>query len=135
MPSLSPSLQSFVQNKIRGGGQFGDAQLEGVTLLTTIGISIHLRADGSVWINEWEADSPDPNAYRWREASAQEAGGALKHGAAKMPELLSLVPKKGSSPVCPSCGGSGQLTRGDHVITEVWCDRCCGLGFLVTGAA
>ena len=135
MPALPPSVQSFVQEKISARGASKDSELNGVELFGTIGASFHLRADGTVWINEWEADSSDPDAYRWREASVQEAAGALKHAAVMLPELLSLVPKRESSPACPSCGGSGDLTRGDHVVKGVWCDRCCGLGFLLAGAA
>lgn len=133
MVSLSPSIQALVQDKIRAGGRSGDAELEGLTLFGTIGAPFHLRADGSIWINEWEHDSADPNAYLWREASAQEAAGALKVAATRVPQLLSLVPQQGSAPTCAKCHGSGNLTLGEQTIKGVWCDRCCGLGFV--GAA
>lgn len=122
-------VKAFVSERIRAQGPSPEAELDGVMLMGTIGVSFHLRADGSVWVYEWEIDAADPDAFKWRQATPQEAAGAIKHGAQRIPELLPLVPEKRSAAQCPICGGSGHFTRGEHSIKEMWCEKCCCSGY------
>ncbi|HET9604212.1 MAG TPA: hypothetical protein VFO96_07960 [Gemmatimonadales bacterium] len=102
----------------------------GMTLFGTIGREAILRLDGSVWWYE-AVDWEHSDEYVWRLATAQEAAGALKDGAARHPRLLALIPSNPSGTACPSCKGSGELTRDGGTFPGVWCPTCSGVGFLV----
>jgi hypothetical protein len=108
---------------------------QGLLLFGTIGSSFHLLPDGSVWINEWDHDSTDPTAFRWRRATVQEEAGAFKVAAERRPIFAQLIPRPvPGTAACESCRGSGQLTRGATIMKGTWCDNCCGIGFLLEGA-
>ena len=113
------------------------AETGAMTLLGTIGISFHLRPDGSVWASEWVRDSVDPDEYQWRPATTQEAAGALREAAKRVPALAALVPvRPAGREDCADCHGTGYLTPSSPTIIDgIWCPRCCCAGFVVGEAA
>jgi hypothetical protein len=102
----------------------------GMTLFGTIGREAILRPDGSVWWHE-AVDWEHSDEYSWRQATAQEAAGALKVAATRHPRLLALIPSNSGGTLCPSCKGSGDLARDGGTFPGVWCPTCSGVGFLV----
>ena len=111
-------------------------EAEGMMLWGTIGISYHMRPDGSVRANEWVRNSADPAEWVWREVPNQERVGAIKAAVKRIPELATLIPPSpGPEAECQVCRGSGRFSReGRTVYAGILCDSCFGVGYQV-GAA
>ena len=134
--SLRTLVERFMDLEARQGPGLaaGVAEAGGMTLFGTIGISFHLRPDGSVWASEWIRES-GPDEYVWRQATKQEAAGALRVAAKRVRELAPFVPARGPGvPDCSACAGQGRFTSNGVTVAEVWCPECCGIGFRVPEA-
>jgi len=84
----------------------------GMTLFGTIGMSSHLRPDGSVWTNDTVDWMAEPLQWRGRRAGTREALGCILVATKRVPELRALLPvKPPEAPPCPACAGGGHLTR------------------------
>jgi hypothetical protein len=104
-------------------------------LFGTMGYASYLRPDGSVWVQEDEDWTGPQPQLTWREAGTQEAAGAIRRAALRLPTLAPVLPTRpASADACDECRGSGHLTRGDAVLEGVWCSRCCGVGWLIADA-
>lgn len=129
--SLRAIVEHFMGLEAKQGPGFaaGIAEAGGMTLFGTIGVSFHLRPDGSVWANEWIRGS-SPDEYAWRRATRQEAAGALRVAAKRLPELAPFAPARSPGVLdCSYCGGRGRFTSNGVAVAEVWCPECCGVGF------
>jgi len=108
------------------------AEAGGMTLGGTIGCSAHLRPDGSTWICEVTDWVKSADEYQWRPAERQEGFGWLRIAGERFPELTELMPKRAAGDgACPTCNGSGHLTRGSQQLAGLWCEACEGLGWIV----
>lgn len=114
-----------------GGARFV-AEAGGMTLGATIGRSAHLRPDGSIWINEPVDWVRSADEFQWRPAERQEGFGWLRSAVTRLPELSELLPARTAGDLdCPTCSGSGHLTRDGQQVPGIWCEICAGLGWIV----
>jgi len=106
----------------------------GLLLFGTLGHEAWLRVDGTVVLGEDGDWGSQGASSSYREASAQEAAGAIKVASRRIPDIGSLLPPRREGSTCPTCKGTGHLTRTDGAVFEgIWCESCLGLCYLVEG--
>lgn len=130
VPTPSPELAAWIESRVAAQtGYFGDgaAKAAGALALHETQFYVYaLRPDGTLVRVDFEALS-------WpscEETDARRVYAAMRHGAAKFPQLESLVPPR---PVgvgeCVRCHGRGAWMRADGVVEQ--CIDCDALGYRV----